>query len=235
MKATWTRNLRSSVVLGVVAAAIAGGFLAGRARAAGIPATGALSYSGVLEDVNGVTLSGSKQIKVALFDAQLVGTQQCTVTQTVALVNGRFQVLLPDTCTQAVQANPNLWVEVTVDNSSLGRTKLGAVPYAAEASHAVSATTATTAATANAAGGSLGTTVAGLQTDVTALKGRVDLKVTYKSGNNGTVSCGTFCAGSWGGWTGTCVAAQVGATGAFVDCGTADSSSNFMGCWCAHP
>ncbi len=145
-----TRRARTTtlgITLGLVA--LAGGFVAGRAHADGIPATAALTYTGTLEDVSGAPLTGAKQLVVALFDAQSNGTQKCTVSQSVALVAGRFQVLLPDTCTQAVQAKPDLWVEVTVDGTSLGRTKLMAVPYAAEASHAVNATNATRATNAD--------------------------------------------------------------------------------------
>jgi hypothetical protein len=110
-----------------------------RAGAGGIPATGALVYSGVLEDANGAPITGSKEIRLDLYDAATAGMVQCTVTQTVALANGHFQIPLPDTCTQAVQARPDLWIQVTVGGESLGRTKLGAVPYAVEAASASNA------------------------------------------------------------------------------------------------
>jgi hypothetical protein len=110
-----------------------------RAGAGGIPATGALVYSGVLEDANGAPITGSKEIRLDLYEAATAGTVQCTVTQTVALAGGHFQIPLPDTCTQAVQARPDLWIQVTVGGESLGRTKLGAVPYAVEAASASNA------------------------------------------------------------------------------------------------
>ncbi|MEO7034228.1 MAG: hypothetical protein ABI548_10075, partial [Polyangiaceae bacterium] len=70
-----------------------------------------------------------------------------------------------------VGANPGIWVEVlegSAANSaaSLGRTKVGAVPFAVEANHAVNAdmaTTAITAATATAAGGTLASAISALQ------------------------------------------------------------------------
>lgn len=62
------------------------------------------------------------------------------MTQTVALSNGRFPIPLPDACTVAVAASPNLWIDVAVDGESLGRTKLAAVPYAVEANRASAAT-----------------------------------------------------------------------------------------------
>jgi hypothetical protein len=57
-------------------------------------------------------------------------------------------VVLPDACVTAAHAKADLWVDVSVDGASIGRTKLGAVPYAVEAEHAVSATNATKAQTA---------------------------------------------------------------------------------------
>jgi hypothetical protein len=111
-----------------------------RAGADGIPTTGALAYSGRLEDVNGAPITGSKRIRIDVFDAVSGGANRCTVTQTVALANGRFQIILPDPCTDAARANPNLWIEVVVDDESLGRAKLQAVPYAVEAGRASAAT-----------------------------------------------------------------------------------------------
>src|SRR5262249_48869424 len=82
------------------------------------------------------------------------GTALCSsAAASVSLVGGAFQASLGDSCTTIVRANPDLWIDVLIDGASVGRTKLGAVPYAVEADHAVSAssaTTATTAATASA-------------------------------------------------------------------------------------
>jgi hypothetical protein len=97
----------------------------------------------------------------------------------IGLTSGRFSIGLPDACATAVKGSPNLYVEVLVDPTgsgatSLGRTKISAVPYALEAGHATaadtatsatSATNATTAATANAAAGSLATTLSQLQAE----------------------------------------------------------------------
>jgi len=134
------------VALAVVALV---GYSIGRARAAGIPASMPMTYSGVLTDATGAPLSGSKNIQISIFDMASAGTLQCTVGPTaISLVNGGFQVALPDACTTAVHAKPDLWLEVFADGASLGRTKLGAVPYAVEADHAKSADSATAATNA---------------------------------------------------------------------------------------
>jgi hypothetical protein len=69
-----------------------------------------------------------------LFDALTAGTAVCsTAPQTITVTNGLFRIALDDTCTAAVQANPNLFVEVSVNSQTMQpRTKLGAVPYAIE-------------------------------------------------------------------------------------------------------
>ena len=55
----------------------------------------------------------------------------------VVLAAGTFQVVLPPECSTAIHGHGDLWLEVFVDGATLGRTKLGAVPYALEADHAV--------------------------------------------------------------------------------------------------
>jgi hypothetical protein len=115
-------------------------YLVGRARAAGAPTAQPLTYSGILTDTAGTPLSGAKNIQITLFDMATAGTQQCSVGPTATmLTSGAFQVVLPAACAAAIHANGDLWIEVFVDGTSLGRTKLGAVPYAIEADHAVNA------------------------------------------------------------------------------------------------
>lgn len=118
-----------------------------RARAAGIPDAEVLTYTGYLEDGNGAPLIGDHSIAVRFWEADTGGDAICSAElATAELVSGRFQVPLPATCAEAVQANPNLFVDVAVDGASLGRTKLGAVPYALEAGHATAADVASAAA-----------------------------------------------------------------------------------------
>jgi hypothetical protein len=118
-------------------------FVAVRARAAGIPAAAALTYTGYLENPDGTPVTGKKSIGISVYDAETEGTEVCVVKPAdFEPVSGRFQIVLPEKCTAAVAANPDLWVELEVEGSLLGRTKLGAVPYALEAAHADTATDA---------------------------------------------------------------------------------------------
>jgi hypothetical protein len=165
---------RNRIVLGIASLGLAVGLgYAIRAAASGIPATNALSYTGVLEDSSG-PITGSHSIQAILYDAATAGNVLCQTTAgaTVTVTNGHFSIQLPDTCTTAVGGNPNAWVDVLVDGSDTGRTKIGAVPYAVEANHApnadnaTNATNATTAATANAAGGTLASTISTIQGEI---------------------------------------------------------------------
>jgi hypothetical protein len=69
---------------------------------------------------------------------------------------------------------------------------------------------------------------------VTGLTG-VSLNVFKKPGNNGSVSCDTFCAGSQWGTVGTCVASNL--NGAFIACATnlGISNASVGECWCSEP
>jgi hypothetical protein len=118
-----------------------------------------------------------------------------TTSTSIALDSGRFSVALPDTCATAVKASPDAWAEVLVDGASLGRTKIGAVPYALEAGHATNAdnatnaTNATAAGTASAAGGALKTTIDGLapKTSVPIVTGWTSYATALQDANNNAV------------------------------------------------
>jgi microcystin-dependent protein len=123
----------------VLASGVTIGYVGERARANGIPSTKALIYSGELRDATGASLTGTKSIQVVLGDAASgPASQQCgdATPSQVPLVVGSFQVTLPDSCKALVQSTPDLWAEVFVDGASLGRSKLGAAPYAVEAERA---------------------------------------------------------------------------------------------------
>jgi hypothetical protein len=126
--------------LSIGAASLVLGYIAGRARASGLRAADPLTYRGVLTDLAGVPLTGTRSVHIELWDGATGGTIQCWVDpMPVTLVGGAFEIVLPDACTTAVHANPNLWAEVFVEGASLNRTKLGAVPYALEADRASNA------------------------------------------------------------------------------------------------
>jgi hypothetical protein len=162
-----TRFKRAAAVSGVLLVASTVTLLAVRARAAGIPAANALTYTGYLETPDGTPMKDAVEVSVAVWDAQKDGARVCGAeAATVTPVAGRFQLALPD-CQAAVGASPDLWLETTVAGTSLGRTKLGAVPYAVEANHALAADTA-------AEGSPLAAQLTDLQAGLDGLKARAD-------------------------------------------------------------
>lgn len=143
MKFPPLKSIAFYVGVGVLGAAAA--LVAIQARAAGIPDTDVLTYTGYLENPDGTPIAGQPAVAVAFYsDAEMTEKALCSAKMPAApgVVNGRFQVPLPQDCVDAVQSNPHLWVDVEVDGSSLGATKLGAVPYALEAGHSVVADSA---------------------------------------------------------------------------------------------
>lgn len=144
-----TKPRRVALAVSLITLGIAGTLVVERVRAAGIPDGGALTYSGTLALADGSSVTGAKNIGLVAFSAATGGSPVCQVLSTQIPVSaGRFQIALPAECTAAVKANPDLWIDVQVDGASIGRTKLGAVPYAIEAGHADNATTAASATSA---------------------------------------------------------------------------------------
>ncbi len=112
------------------------GFVSARG-ASGVADHKPMTYSGILTNSAGAPLNGSRNIQILFWNADQGGEQVCFVPSTSqTLIAGAFQVELPDECSTAVHANPNVWTEVFIDGESLGRSKLGAVPFALEADHA---------------------------------------------------------------------------------------------------
>jgi len=178
MSAIWStlhspRAKRTAILGGVLLVASASTLLAVRARAAGIPAANALTYTGYLETPDGKPLSDTVNVGIMVWDAATEGTKVCEAgAEKVKPVGGRFQIPLPD-CQAAVGQSPELWLEAVIDGTSLGRTKLGAVPYAVEANHAATADGA-------AEGSPLQAQLAALQADVDATKARLDAPLASK-------------------------------------------------------
>jgi hypothetical protein len=128
----------------------------------GIPDMSPLYYSGTLSE-GGQLVTGTRAITINVWqDGTAMGTPLCqTVSSMTDVVGGRFRIALANSCKAALNQNNNAWVEVVDGATSVGRAKVGAVPYAVEADHAVAATNAATAATAAslAAGAVAGLTV----------------------------------------------------------------------------
>ena len=122
----------------LAAAVGVGAYCVGVARADGVPATATLWYTGVIEDAAGqVVADGPRDITVSLHDAATAGSQLCSTRDTTtSVVSGRFRIELDPACVTAVHENPDVWVEVQVGTEVLGRSKVGAVPYALEADSA---------------------------------------------------------------------------------------------------
>jgi hypothetical protein len=143
-------NLKWAAVAVGCAGIAAAAFVGGRAWAAGgIPPAGALNYSGLLQDASGAPLSGTQYVEVKFWNDATASAAVNLLCDTgtpglAPLTNGRFSIPLPDKCTKQVGANTGIWVEVFVGPTanaagSLGRAKIGAVPFAVEAAHAESA------------------------------------------------------------------------------------------------
>jgi hypothetical protein len=156
------------VILVVAATAV----LSSRLLAGGIPQSNALSYHGVLEAEDGALVSGEHEIAVELWSASEAGTRACaSEPRRLSTLSGRFSVALPDDCTAAVGASPDLWAAVIVDGAALPRAKLGAVPFSVESNNAASAGVAAVAQRADSAGGALEQRIAMLESRLAALEG----------------------------------------------------------------
>lgn len=135
---------------------VSGGVLAGaglhKVWAEGVPSPDPLFYSGTLSE-SGKLVNGTRAMTINLWDDASKGDSPlcATVDSTAKLSNGRFRVALSAECADAIHANNNAWVEVVDGATSLGRSKVGAVPYALEADHAVTAAHATAADSADEA------------------------------------------------------------------------------------
>ena len=141
---TKRRTLRVIATASGVAAIVIGAFSVGRSFAAGIPTTLALNYAATLQTADGVPMTGAHTLEVRFWNAKSGGATLCTSGEQngIQLNLGRFSIALPDECTEAVKSTSEAYVEVVLDQVSLGRSKMNAVPYAVEAAHAVLATDA---------------------------------------------------------------------------------------------
>jgi hypothetical protein len=134
------------VVLGAITAGAlvvgAGGAVLGIPSASTAPV---MVYSGILRKGTGEPLPNvEKVLQLKLWpSATREGTELCDVGPIDITTDnlGRFSAPLDD-CLDAVKYNNDIHIEVIVGAVSLGTAKLGAVPYAVEAAHAVSSDSA---------------------------------------------------------------------------------------------
>jgi len=120
---------RKRIAVGSALLAMVGGLgYAIRAGASSIPSTGALTYAGVLEDPTG-PVNGTRSIQVSFYDT--AGTVLCSspAGAAIEITDGHFSVPL-DVCPPRIATNPDVWIDVLVDGSDRGRTKIDAVPHA---------------------------------------------------------------------------------------------------------
>ncbi len=116
------------------------GGLAGRhtgrgAIAAGTPSAQPLQLSLYLTDDKGLPLNGTYVIKNELYTQASGGTPVADGTWTSAkVVHGHYRSYLTNKFHDAVKAHGDLWLETTVNTKSLGRQRIGALPYALEVS-----------------------------------------------------------------------------------------------------
>jgi hypothetical protein len=233
------KTRREKAIIGAVSLALGLGALGGysieRVRAAGGPAMQAMSYSGVLTDATGKPMTGMPNIQIQIMDMATGGNTLCTVGPTpVTLSNGSFQMSLPNTCTTAIHANPDAWIEVFANGTSLGRSKLGAVPYALEADHAVAATTATNAthaAGADTATAATNATHATSADNATTAASTASVGTAIQMNSSGFVNCQPLVNFRAAGYTNVLVRAAL-----YSDAGcTAPVDQNPDAChqWCA--
>jgi hypothetical protein len=149
-------TMNRSRALLLLAVLVVGGFAGFGLRtvlASGIPDMNPLYYSGTLTE-SGSLVNGQRAITINLWSDGMTGTTPIcqTVVSAAQVTNGRFRIALADACKTALNQNKNAWVEVIDGATTLGRSKIGAVPYAVEADHAPAADHAATADSATNAG-----------------------------------------------------------------------------------
>ncbi len=143
-------------------------YMAGNARAQGIPQQEPLVYAGQLTDEDGEPSNGKFDIAVVLWKSATGASSDERLCETaepgVEVSGGHFRMVLDQDCFGSIADNANAWVEIRVDDESLGRTKVGAVPYAVTAQQTVAA----------APDGELAKKLADLQAQLDEQRGELD-------------------------------------------------------------
>jgi hypothetical protein len=148
------------------------GYGLARVQAEGVPRSQPLWYAGSVADSAGKALETKNyDVTFGLYDRQdqQVGeTASCAVVaKATRIVDGRFRIDVSE-CALALQRNPDLFAELAIDGGKpFARAKVGAVPFALEAEHAVGSSSADSARN----GSALSAEIADLKTRVAALEG----------------------------------------------------------------
>lgn len=197
-------NKRNFGLLGFAALAALGfglGRFAQRAGADGIAAETPMVYAGVLEE-GGALVSGERMVRLVLWDHatdSASANKKCETfpLEKTVVTQGQFRLPLDNSCTTAVHDNPNLFVELYVEGESMGRSKLGAVPYALEAGRAAAASGALKTDIA-----ALGTNIAAVNANVTALDTKLEAELPetrvlkHPTTGKRTTILGSYCGKS---------------------------------------
>ncbi len=103
------------------------------------PSAPPLVYSGIVLDGPVPIADGSHAIGLALYGASSGGAAVCTIAPTgIATLAGHFSITLADAaCQTAMQSAEELWVEISVDGTTMPRGRAGAVPYAVQAERTI--------------------------------------------------------------------------------------------------
>jgi len=123
--------------LGAILAMGMATYLVTEIGAQGIPQDRAMIYTGFLED-GGIPVDGMRNIALSIWKdptSQETEDQLCvTLADNHPITDGHFRVELGNACTSSIRTHTNTWLEIRVDGASLGRSRLGAVPYAVSTS-----------------------------------------------------------------------------------------------------
>jgi hypothetical protein len=141
---TRTKHVIAGVALAAAMAGVTVGYKIRRASADGISSITPMYYAGTITDGAGSPLSGMHNLQLIVWDDPTSTSSthlRCTTMASgVVLSAGRFRVPLDNTCTPVIHATPDLWVDVQLDGASIGRSKIGAVPFAVESDRAAGLT-----------------------------------------------------------------------------------------------
>lgn len=223
------KQVRPWLHVALATAALVFGVLGGTAHAA-VP--GSMAFSGHLADADG-PIDGSLALTFRLFDAAVDGTQVWAETQGATAVQGLVLVELGlDTpLSETIFDGSALFLEVAIGGTPLSpRAPIGTVPYAFAANHADSATYAETASQAGDSDQLGGFAASDWQRRVTGTCFTSDQPFVRSISTDGTVTCGTYNAGSGLSRSNTTLSlASLGVTSSHLANGAVTSSklSNF--------